>query len=425
MKRADIKRRPMTDTTLAALEPDTVEYRERDDGQGLYFRVKPDGNKSWQLRYKNSEGKWLWHGLGGYPEISGTKAREKAAACRTDISKGISPADKKAAIKTAAVAAETKTFRVVAEQWFEFKQSKGLAESSLHKIRAYLDKDILPALGDKQLDNITREDCRELQQSLEARSAHNVAEKCRSWLNQIFGWAIGCGLTENDPASRLTDIAAAAPATKQFPHLLEHELPDFLRALRVSTSRTPAKTAVWLILWTASRPGNIREAEWTEFDLDAGLWTIPGPKMKVKGRSAHVVPLPRQAVDALQNLQRITGRGRYLFPGTGAVNPFMSDGTINKAIAKVGFKGRLVGHGSRHTARTLLAEHEWKVDFRKEQTAHAKQGMEGVYDKAQYLPQRQAMMQWYADYLDCLADGMTQAQRAEFDSRVNGVGLSK
>jgi integrase len=147
--------------------------------------------------------------------------------------------------------------------------------------------------------------------------------------------------------------------------------------------------------------------------------------MKVKGRSAHVVPLPRQAVDALQNLQRITGRGRYLFPGTGAVNPFMSDGTINKAIAKVGFKGRLVGHGSRHTARTLLAEHEWKVDFRKEQTAHAKQGMEGVYDKAQYLPQRQAMMQWYADYLDCLADGMTQAHRAEFDSRVNVVGLSK
>jgi integrase len=422
MKRTDIKRRPgakLSDTTLIALEPEkSTEYRVH-DADRVYFRVKPDGNKSWQLRYKDASGKWKWHGLGGYPEISAAKSRELAADIRKEISNGIYPAAKKAAEKAAAVAVNTKTFRVVAEQWFEFKQSKGLAESSLHKIRTYLDKDILPALGDKLLDDITREHCRDLQQSLEARDAHNVAEKCRSWLNQIFGWAIGCGLTENDPASRLTDIAAAAPPTKQFPHLLEPELPGFLQALRASTSRTPAKTAVWLTLWTASRPGNIRQAEWVEFDLDGGLWTIPGPKMKVKGRSAHVVPLPKQAVIALQNLHRMTGRGRYLFPGTGAVNPFMSDGTINKVIANAGFKGRLVGHGSRHTARTLLAEHEWSVDFRKEQTAHAKQGMEGVYDKAQYLPQRRVMMQWYCDYLEALEAGMTPEQRTDFARRVN------
>ncbi|OGQ52089.1 MAG: integrase [Deltaproteobacteria bacterium RIFCSPLOWO2_02_FULL_53_8] len=424
MKRADIKRRPLADTVLTALEPESVEYREP-DGQGLYFRVKPDGNKSWQLRYKNAAGKWPFHGLGGYPAISGTKARELAAVARKEISNGIYPADKKAAKKAAIATANTKTFLIVAEQWFEFKQSKGLAESSLRKIRTYLDKDILPALGDKLLDDITREDCRKLQQSLEARDAHNVAEKCRSWLNQIFGWAIGCGLTDNDPASRLADIAAAAPPTKQFPHLLEPELPEFLQALRACTSRTPAKTAVWLCLWTASRPGNIREAEWAEFDLDAALWTIPGPKMKVRGRSAHVVPLPRQAVEALRSLRCITGRSRWVFPGNGAVNPFMSENTINTVIANAGFKGRLVGHGSRHTARTLLAEHEWSEDFRKEQTAHAKPGMEGVYDKAQYLPQRRVMMQWYADYLDCLADGMTPAQRANFDSRVNVVEAMK
>lgn len=205
----------------------------------------------------------------------------------------------------------------------------------------------------------------------------------------------------------------------------EHELPDFLRAYRASKSRRINKTAVWLVLWTASRPGNIRQAEWSEFDLDKATWTIPWPKMKIKTRRIdHVVPLPKQAVEALRNLHRYTGHSRYVFPGNGAKNPFISDAAINTSIAGVGYKGRLVGHGSRHTARTLLAEHGWNVEYRKEQTAHAKAGMEGVYDKAQYVEQRRAMMQWYADYLDSLEAGMTPQQRAEFDRRVNVVTSS-
>ncbi|MDP3845521.1 MAG: tyrosine-type recombinase/integrase [Pseudomonas sp.] len=402
MNRLEIKRRPLADTVLTTLEPDAKEYREL-DGQGLYFRVKADGGKSWQLRYKNSAGNWAWLGLGGYPEVSGTLARKKAADLRNTISDGIDPQEQKRTIKAAIDSASTRTFRAAADGWLKAKVDKGLADSTLNKIRTYLDKDILPALGDKQLDAITRTDCAALQASIEARNAHNVAEKCRTWINQIFGRAIGLGLTENDPASRLRDIAAPAPKTQQHPHLLEPELPGFLRALKTTPSRLPAKTAAWLCIWTASRPGMVRLAEWLEIDLDAGTWTTPAAKMKM-GRD-HVAPLPKQAVIALRELYRVTGRSRWLFPGVGSKNPTISENTINKVFATIGYKGRLVGHGTRHTASTLLREHGWPKEHVEAQLAHKEEGISGIYNKAQYLEKRVVMMQWYADYLDELAKG--------------------
>ena len=402
MKRSEIKRRPLADTVLTSLEAETKEYREL-DGSSLYFRVKADGGKSWQLRYKKPSGTWAWLGLGGYPEVSGELARSKAADLRKTISDGIDPLEQKRAAKVAIETAKSRTFRAAADDWLQAKVDKGLADSTLSKIRTYLDKDILPALGDKPLDEITRTDCAALQASIEARAAHNVAEKCRTWVNQIFGRAIGLGLTENDPASRLRDIAAPAPKTQQHPHLLEPELPEFLRALKTTTSRLTAKTAAWLCIWTASRPGMVRLAEWKEIDLDAGTWTTPADKMKM--RRDHVAPLPRQAIDALRELHRLTGRNRWLFPGVGPKNPTISENTINKVFASIGYKGRLVGHGTRHTASTLLRENGWQKDHIEAQLAHKEEGISGIYNKAQYLEQRTTMMQWYADHLDKLAAG--------------------
>lgn len=400
MKRSQIKRRPLADTVLAALEPEATEFREL-YGENLYFRVKPNGGKSWQLRYKKPGGSWAWLGLGGYPEVSAALAKSKAAEHRKLVSQGIDPLEQKRAAKAALEVARTRTFRSAAAGWLQSKTDQGLAKTTLEKMQTYLDKDILPALGDKLLDEITRNDCASLQASIEARGAHNVAEKCRSWLNQIFGRAIGLGLTENDPASRLRDIADAAPTTKQHPHLLEGELPDFIRALKNTTSRLPARTAAWLCIWTASRPGVVRFAEWSEFDLEAGVWMIPDEKMKM-GRD-HVSPLPLQAIAALKDLQRVTGRSRWLFPGVGPKNPMISENTINKVFASIGYKGRLVGHGTRHTASTLLREHGWPKDHIEVQLAHKEAGVSGVYNKAQYLDKRSVMMQWYADYLDKLA----------------------
>lgn len=418
MKRSEIKKRPLADTALASLEAESKEYREHDGG-GLYFRVKPNGQKGWLLRHKKPDGRWGWHGLGGYPDVPAKAARKEASKMRSLIADGIDPVQHKAAQRAAREATALNSFSESVAYWYQRKIDDGLAESTLRLMRGYLDNDILPALGAKPITEITPKDCAALQEKIEARGATNTRDKIRVALRQIFSQAIARGLCEVNPASELVTIATKKPRATAYPHLLEPELPAFLQAMRKSTSRTPARTATWLCLWTASRPGMVRWAEWSEFNLDAALWTVPAAKMKT--RRDHAVPLSRQATEALRELHRLTGRGRYLFPGIGPKQPVISENTINLTLRKIGYRGRLVGHGTRHTASTLLREHGWHKDHVEVQLAHKEEGVSGIYNQAHYLPQRRSMMQWYADYLDRLADGMTPAQHADFDRRVNVI----
>lgn len=422
MKRSEIKKRPLADTVLASLEPEQVEYREN-DGNGLYFRVKPNGQKGWLLRHRKPDGRWGWHGLGSYPEIPAKLARKKALELRELVAHGVDPVQHKAVQKAAKNAAALNPFRESAEYWYQHKISDGLAEKTLKLIRSYLDNDVLPALGDKPVRDITPTDCASLQAQIEARGATNTRDKIRSALRQIFSQAMARGLCQFNPASELASIATKRPKAIQHPHLLESELPQFLKALRGSTSRPPALIATYLCLWTASRPGMVRWAEWSEIDFENSQWVIAASKMK--SRRDHIVPLSRQTLAALKELHRITGRGRYLFPGIGSKNPVISENTINLTLNKVGYKNKLVGHGSRHTASTLLREHGWDKDHVEAQLAHKEPGVAGIYNQAKYLAQRRAMMQWYADYLDCLEHGLTSEQRAEFNRRINKANLAQ
>lgn len=414
MKRSQIKRRPLADTVLSSLEPEASDYREL-DGNGLYFRVRKNGSKSWNLRYKRPGGKWAWLGLGGFPAVSGKAARKEAQRLLAMASDGIDLAVYKQGLQ------EQYLFETAAEDWYQAKLDAGRAYGTTRQMRLYLDSDILPAIGKKALEAVTRADCAGIQEKLEKRGAHNVAKKVRSWINQIYSRAIGQGKCELNPASELRHIAAEAPKATPYPHLLEPELPRFLAALRQSNSRIISLTAVRLVLRTASRPGMVRLAEWSEFNLDEALWSIPAEKMKM--RRDHLVPLSRQAVEDLHRLHEITGRSRWVFPGNGPKNPTLSENTINKVIAMVGYKGKLVGHGSRHTASTLLREHGWHRDFVEVQLAHKEPGVSGVYNQAIYLIQRRQMMQWYSDYLDALEHDMADEQRAFFASQVIGLAI--
>lgn len=152
----------------------------------------------------------------------------------------------------------------------------------------------------------------------------------------------------------------------------------------------------------------VRRAEWSEFDLEKGLWSIPAAKMKMK--RDQIAPLHTHVVAVIQDLNRLTGRSRYLFPSNDSKVPVISDGTINKFFALIGYKGRMTGHGSRHTCNTLLSEHGWPEDWRELHLTHKKSGLKRVYDKAVYLPERQQMVQWYADFLEVLENGMTLEQ---------------
>ena len=410
MKRTDIKRRPLADTVLASLEPEAKEYREGYGIDRIYFVVNPSGRKRWEWRYKKpATGKWSWLGLGTYPEVSAKGARAKALGFSDLIDRGIDPASP--SHKPAVPA-----FREVAETWYDKKIRDGRAEKTLKSIRYALDNDVLPAIGKTPIDEVTRRQCADLQLSIEDRGAFNTAEKVRSWLNQIFGMALARGLCENNPASNLADIAERPPAQSQYPHLLEPDMPDFLKALRQAPSKIVAATAAWIVVRTASRPGMVRFAEWSEFDFDKKIWSVPAAKMKMN--RDHIVPLADQVIADIIVLQRYTGRSRYLFPSEGVKSEVMSDATINKVFALIGYKGRMTGHGSRHTAKTLLSEHGWPDAWSEAQLAHKKVGLREVYDKAAYLEKRRVMMQWYCDYLDALEAGITPEIEESFAARV-------
>ena len=416
MKRSEIKRRPLSKTVIDSLEPEDKEYRENYGGaERLYIVVSPSGRKRWELRYKKSDGKWGWHGLGSYRDVNIEQAREKAQQSLKLLASGTDPVLHRAQKKSELSEANKNSFESIAEAWYTKKSADGRAEKTLKSMRYALDNDMLPALGKLPISNITRKHCAELQSSIELRGAHNTAKKVRSWLNQIFGYAIANGKCENNPASNLLDIASVQPPEKQYPHLLEHQLPDFLKALEASPSRILVKSAAWLTIYTASRPGMVRKAEWTEFDINKKKWSIPGSKMKM-GRE-HLVPLSSQVISILKDLKNITGKSKYLFPSEGSKGLVMSDNTVNKCFAGAGYKDRMTGHGSRHTATTLLSEHGWPEHWVEMQLAHKKPGLRAVYDKASHLKNREIMMQWYCDYLDALKEGLTPNQKSNFKKR--------
>ncbi len=384
------------------------------DGSGLFLWVTPAGQKYWHFRYR-IDGKQPRISLGVFPDVSLPLAREKAAKARALVVRGIDPGQKRKQNKRETIATQTNLFKTAAEEWYQSKIDAGRAVSTLSKMRTYLDKDILPELGNKYLPSITRADCTAVQTRIEKRDALNVSKKVRGWLREIFSRAIAQGLCENNPASELRFIAKEAPKSKPYPHLLEPELPDFLRALDKSTSRLINRTAAWMELYTACRPGIVRLALWSEIDLDQALWCIDAEKMKM--RRMHVAPLPSQLVDLLKELKEITGRQPYLFPGIGTKNPMISENTINNVFQLISYKGRMVGHGSRHTASTLLREHRWAKQYVDAQLSHKEKGTSGDYNHAIYLLQRRLMMQWYADYLDALKTGLTPAKSKAFAKR--------
>lgn len=260
---------PLTALQIKASKPADRPFT-LSDSSGLALLVKPNGSKYWHFRY-TYQGRAARMSLGVYPHISLQEARERAAECRNLLKQGTNPGAKRRDDKLRQQEAGLNTFRRAAEYWYQFKSDSGRSSATLKKIRDYLDKDLLPALGEKQLELITRSDCAKLQACIEKRGAFNVADKTRTWLKQIFSQAIARGLCEHNPASELHAIAIAPPPTQHYPHLHEHELPEFLRALSKTTSRLPARIASWMTILTASRPGMVRYAKWEEIDFEEGI----------------------------------------------------------------------------------------------------------------------------------------------------------
>ncbi|MCY1526708.1 Prophage integrase IntS [compost metagenome] len=400
MKRQQIKRRPLADTTLSTLEPEATVYREH-DGNGLYFRVKPNGQKSWELRYKKPDGKWSWLGLGGYPEVSGALARKKAAELRAEAANGNNPLVTKHARKAAAIAAATNTFEKLAREWYEARRP-GWEEGTARRIIGALQLHVFPVFGARPFTEITPMEWMEFLREMERKGIVDQTGNVRRFCKEIYDLARVTGRALYNPLEGLHKFLQSR-AAENYAHVSHEELPALLRAISAYPHANDIRLGLRLLMLTAVRPSELREAPWSEFDLKKALWNIPAARMKK--RRDHVVPLSKQALEILRKLQELNGRYPLLFPGRNDRTKPRSNMAFNMALRRMGYEGRQTGHGFRHIASTLLRENGFPREHVEAQLAHVEEGVSGVYNKAIYLEQRREMMQWYAEHLELLEHG--------------------
>ncbi|OBY92582.1 integrase [Pseudomonas sp. AU11447] len=393
---------PLTDSAVRTAKPREKLYR-LSDTLGLSLEITPTSSKLWRFRYRFA-GKPKMISLGAYPAITLAKARELRDVARSQVAAGIDPSHHKQAEKRAREA-EAYTFERLANEWYDYSAPRW-AEATAYKARLYLDNDIVPVIGKRPASEITRPEVVELVRKVEARGTLNAAGKIRQWLNQIFRFGLAKGVVTTNPATDLDVVAAHAPRAKHHPHVPLAELPALLDLLSGASCDLSTKIAIRLLVLTGVRPGELRQAPWSEFDLDAATWTIPAARMKA--RRPHIVPLPTQAVDLLRNLQEITGRYELVFAGKANPGRPLSENTVNKALRILGYEGRQTGHGFRHLLSTELNNRGYNRDWIERQLAHGDDNeIRDTYNHAHYLDQRRQMMQAWANEIDALCAGVS------------------
>ncbi len=371
------------------------------DGGGLYLLVNPNGTKYWRLKYRVA-GKEKLLAVGVYPNVTLADARVKREDAKRVLAAGGDPGQEKLEERRAKVMAVTNSFEKLAREWHEHKRptwSKGYADDILE----YLRKDIFPYIGKRAITDIKPMDMLAVLRKMEQRGVLDKLKKTRQACRQIFTYAVITGRAEHNP---VVDLASAlkTPKQKHFPHLMADQLGEFLRALADYSGSRVTQNATRLLMLTGVRTVELRAAEWAEVDLDLSLWQIPPERMKM--RRPHIVPLSEQALAIMQEMRRISGKGKYIFPGRNDAGKPMSEASINQVIKRIGYDGKATGHGFRHTMSTILHEQGYNTAWVETQLAHAdKNSIRGTYNHAQYLDGRREMLQWYADYLDSLEHG--------------------
>ncbi|AHC32953.1 MULTISPECIES: phage integrase central domain-containing protein [unclassified Pseudomonas] len=390
---------PLSDTTIRTAKPKDKLYRLT-DANGLCLEVTPTGSKLWRYRYRfNGSAKML--ALGAYPAVTLLKARQLRDGARQLLIEGTDPGEQKKTAKQAQ-RVEGLSFETLAREWFAYNAPRW-AESTTYKAKLYLENDLIPGIGSRPVKAITRPDLVDLVRKVEARGTLNAAGKIRQWLHQIFRYGLAKGVVDTNPATDLSVVAAPPKAARHHPHVTFAELPELLAKSEAANIHSLTRHAIRLLTLTAVRPGELRQAPWAEFDLDRATWTIPAERMKA--RRPHIVPLPRQAVAILRQLQEVTGRYELVFAGANPQRP-MSENTVNKALRLMGYEGRQTGHGFRHLLSTELNGRGYNKDWIERQLAHGDSDeIRGTYNHAAYVEQRREMMQSWADSIDAQCTG--------------------
>ena len=373
------------------------------DGGGLYLLATPSGGKLWRLKYY-FEGKGKGLSLDKYPDVSLLDARQRCDEARRNLAHGIDPGAVKKAQKEAQTA-ETETFEVIAREWFA-KYTPTWSEGHAATTMRRMEVDLFPWIGKRPIKDIKAPELLTALRRVESRGALEAAHRIKIISGQVFRYAVATGRAERDPAA---DLRGALPSPKVKHHAAitePKEVAPLLRAIDGYQGSFVVQCALRLAPMFFVRPGELRQAEWAEIDIDEAVWNIPASKMKMK--LPHIVPLCSQSVVILLQLKELTGGSRYVFPSIRSSSRPMSENTVNAALRYIGYsKDTMTGHGFRAMARTILDEVlKVRPDFIEHQLGHAVRDPNGrAYNRTSHLDERRKMMQQWSDYLDKLKAG--------------------
>lgn len=391
---------PLTDTAVRGAKPGLSPYKVSDGG-GLHLLVQPNGARLWRLAYRFA-GKQKTLALGAYPTVSLAKAREGRENAKKQLADGIDPSLKKRRERLTAKVSANTTLKGVAIEWLNNRRQALNAEYADEILRR-LEADIFPALGTRPIAEIDAQELLQVLRRVEKRGALEQARKLRQTVGQVVRYAILTGRAKHDFTTALKGALKPKGRERHHTAMPREDLPSFLRALNNYDGDPRTAIALRLIVLTMTRTTEMRAAQWSEFEnLDGTepLWRIPADRMKMK--TEHLVPLPSQAVAALQELRALPGAGnsKCLFPSPSREG-FMSNNTMLYGLYRLGFHSRATVHGFRGLASTILNEMGFNADWIERQLAHDERDqVRGAYNSAQYLPGRRAMLQRWAEWLD-------------------------
>jgi integrase len=394
----------LTDKEIQSAKPRAKLYRLA-DGNGVYLEVSPAGGKLWRLRYRFG-GKEKMLALGKYPRVRGPEARKRAGEARQGLHEGRDPSAEKKALKERERIAADASFEAIARVWLA-KVGPTLAESTRAKQKVFLEGDVFPWIGARPIAELAAPDLLAVLRRIESRGAAEIARRTHNLIGRVFRYAVGHGLCSRDPSRdiELRDVLAPVNVRHHASITDPKEAGALLRAIEGYSGVFVVRCALRLAPLVFVRPGELRHAEWSEFDFDKAEWRIPAAKMKMGEQ--HIVPLSHQAVTVLRDIQLLTGAGRYVFPSERTRERPISENTLNAALRRMGYsKSEMTSHGFRSMASTLLHELGYPHAVIEAQLAHAERNkVAAAYNFAQYLPERRKMMQEWSDYLDSLKAG--------------------
>jgi integrase len=392
---------PLTNTAIKNAKPKEKAYKISDE-KGLFLLVHPNGSKYWRLKYRFGGIEKLL-ALGVYPDITLADARQRRDDARRLLANNVDPGEVKQQSKRALKESVANSFEAIAREWFA-KHKHTWAPSHAEKILYRLEKDIFPWMGSRPIADIKPPELLSVIRRTESRGALDTAKRIRQNCGQVFRYAVATGRAERDPSQDLRG-AIAPPKHKHFAAITDPlKVGELLRAMEAFKGTFVVQCALKLAPMLFVRPGELRRAEWSGFDLDKAEWRY----FVTKTKTEHSVPLAHQAVSILRDLHALTGHGQFVFPGRDPKKP-MSEAAINAALRRMGYdtKTEITGHGFRAMARTILAEElHQKPEVIEHQLAHKVPDALGTaYNRTKFLRERREMMQLWADYLDKLKAG--------------------